>query len=147
MQVRDADSPLDRNLLLFNFTVLLNYNILSSISVESLNFILTMLCEKAVSIAPYEEKKESVYKLFMDFFKEIISIKNDHANQYSLNIKTNVRYANSIIGNMIDSFQSNKKTQLNVMQSLRAMNIRTSYLYLHEEPVRATTGFSHLMNC
>ena len=135
MQVRDADSPLDRNLLLFNFTVLLNYNILSSISVESLNFILTMLCEKAVSIAPYEEKKESVYKLFMDFFKEIISIKNDHANQYSLNIKTNVRYANSIIGNMIDSFQSNKKTQLNVMQSLRAMNIRTSYLYLHEEPV------------
>ena len=76
MQVRDADSPLDRNLLLFNFTVLLNYNILSSISVESLNFILTMLCEKAVSIAPYEEKKESVYKLFMDFFKEIISIKN-----------------------------------------------------------------------
>lgn len=135
MQVRDADSPLDRNLLLFNFTVLLNYNILNSISIESLNFILTMLCEKAVSIAPYEEKKESVYRLFMDFFKEIISIKNEHGNQYSLNIKANVRYANSIIGNMIDSFQSNKKTQLNVMQSLRAMNIRTSYLYLHEEPV------------
>lgn len=134
-KIRETDTPLNHALFTFNFDVLLNYNILEFISVDNLNFILSVLCDKAVSMVTDEKRREEVYRIFMEFYKQIIKHENSQSFNYANSIKTNVRYANSIIGNTIDCFQTNNRIPVNIMQSLRAMNIRSSYLYLHEEPV------------
>ncbi|MBE6853947.1 MAG: GGDEF domain-containing protein [Ruminococcus sp.] len=142
--MRDVKAPLNKNLLIFKFNTLLKCNILDFIYVDNLNFVLSVLCDKAVSISQSSERKEEIYRIFMEFYKEIISFENLKSKDYSGNIKGNVRYANSIIGNMIDSFQTNSKTQLNIMQSLKAMNIRSSYLYLHENTVISKSRYDYV---
>lgn len=134
-QVKEPEQPINRNLIIFKFNVLLKYNILDFIPVENLSFILSSLCDKAVSIAPDESKKEAVYKIFMDLYKEIIAFKSNENQLYSEDIKNNVRNANSIIGNVIENFENNSKNPLNIIHDIGKMNIRSSYLYLHKSPV------------
>lgn len=134
-EIRNADGPLNRKLISFNFGVLLSYNILDFINVNNLNFILSVLCDKAVSIARDEKTREEIFRLFMDFYKQIISWAHSQSDIHADNVKGKVRYANSIIGNTIDSFNNDTSMLINVMKSLRAMGIRSSYLYLHEHPV------------
>ncbi|MBP0961359.1 MAG: GGDEF domain-containing protein, partial [Oscillospiraceae bacterium] len=133
--IRDASEPLDYKMATFKFEVLLSYHILDFIKPDNLNSVLSLICDKAVSLARDEETRTGIYKLFMDFFKQIISYEHKNSPLIANEIKDNVRCANSIIGNTIECFQSNNSIPANIMQGLKAMGIRSSYLYLHEKTV------------
>ena len=133
--IRDASEPLDYKMATFKFEVLLSYHILDFIKPDNLNSVLSLICDKAVSLARDEEARTGIYKLFMDFFKQIISYEHKNSPLIANEIKDNVRCANSIIGNTIECFQSNNSIPANIMQGLKAMGIHSSYLYLHEKTV------------
>lgn len=134
-EIKENSDQLNFALFTFKFDVLLNYRILDFIPEHNLNFILSVLCDKAVSIAPDEKRREEIYRIFMEFYKQIIMFESKQSHSYADSIKKNVRYANSIIGNTIDTSGNENRVPVNIMQSLRAINIRSSYLYIHEKPV------------
>lgn len=134
-EIMEAKGPLNHNRIIFNFDVLLDSQILDFISLDNLNFTLSILCDKAVSVAPNESVKEQVYRIFMEFYKQIISYGNTQSHERANIIKGKVRFANSIIGNTIECFQSGNSIPAAIMQSLKTMGIRSSYLYLHDSPV------------
>ena len=133
--IRDTSEPLDYKMATFKFEVLLSYHILDFIKPDNLNSVLSLICDKAVSLARDEETRTGIYKLFMDFFKQIISYEHKNSPLIANETKNNVRCANSIIGNTIECFQSNNSIPANIMQGLKAMGIHSSYLYLHEKTV------------
>lgn len=133
--LRDGSELPDYKMAAFKFEVLLNYNILDFIKPDNLNSVLSLICDKAVSLARDEETRSGIYKLFMGFLKQIISYEHKNSPLIANEIKDNVRCASSIIGNTIECFQSNNSIPANIMQGLKAMGIRSSYLYLHEKTV------------
>lgn len=133
--IKNEEHSIDKNLIIFKFNVLLKYNILDFISVENFNFILSSLCDKAISITSSDERKSEIYKIFMTFYKETLEFTHNENKIYSEEIKSNFHKANSIMSSVIEGYESNSRNPLNVMHRFNNINIRSSYLYLHEEPV------------
>lgn len=135
LEIKDSENSLNRNLLTFNFEVLLRYGVLECIPMENLSFLLSVFCDEAVALAPNEQVREEVYRIFMDFFRGIIKYENEATHKKEELIKEKVRYANSIIGNTIECFQSSTSIPSSIVHNLSSMGIKSSYLYLHEKPV------------
>lgn len=133
MQSQNPDTVIDKNLILFKFSVLLKYNILDFITVENFNFLLSSICDKAISVANSESKKEDIYKIFMEFYKLIITHnKEENIIQREL-IKKNMYTANSIISNVIE----NNNESISLLSIIEQFNLKigNTFLYLHENPV------------
>lgn len=135
LQAENPEEKIDKNLIIFKFNILLNYNILDFITVENLNFLLSAVCDKAVAVASSDTKKEEIFRIFMDFFKQIVIFKQKENQMSSDDIKKNIHTVNSIIGNVIENYEINCHNPLDVMRTFNNIRIRSSYLYIHENPV------------
>ena len=135
LQSENTDESIDKNLIIFKFNTLLNYNILDFITVENFNFLLSAVCDKAVAVASSVEKKEEILRIFMDFFKQIVVFKQRENQLCNDDIKKNIHTVNSIIGNVIENYESNAQNPLDIMNTFSYIRIRSSYLFVHENPV------------
>ncbi|MBP1565049.1 MAG: GGDEF domain-containing protein [Oscillospiraceae bacterium] len=133
MQAQNPDTIIDKNLIMFKFNVLLKYHILDFIPVDNFNFLLSSICDKAISIAKPENKKEDIYKLFMEFYKEIINHNREQNLSDRKIIKKNMYTANSIISNVIEN-NNESLSLISIIEQFK-LNIGNTFLYLHETPV------------
>ncbi len=140
-QAENENILLDKNMITFKLRILLKYNILDFISVENLGFLLSSICDKAVSSANPKSKKEPIYKMFMEFYREIICFKQEDSSCERQIIKKNMHIANSIISNIIEGNNENNINLLNVLENFDSINIRDTYLYLHETPISSYSRY------
>lgn len=134
-QVSDPVTDIDKNLFVFKFNTLLRYSILNCVSTDIFNSLLQNICDKAVSVADPVSKKEEIYRLFLVFYKDVLSYKQSENKACKEEIKDNIHATNSIMNNMLSNSDSNDQSYLNVMHKFRSLNIKSSYIYLHSNPV------------
>ncbi|MDO5560187.1 MAG: GGDEF domain-containing protein [Oscillospiraceae bacterium] len=134
-QAGNPQTQLDKNLFIFKFNTLLRYSILNCVSTDIFNSLLQNICDKAISIADPPEKKDDIYKLFFTFYKDVLSFKQNENNMCKEEIKDNVHATNSIMNNMLSNTDSSDQSYLNVMHKFRSLNIKSSYIFIHETPV------------
>lgn len=133
-QAKNEDMMPDRNLIIFKFNMLLG-DTLSNISADNLNFLLSSVCDKAVSLADRCEKRAALYNLFMEFYKIIILHNDKHSNSRYREIRDNMYTANSIIGKVIDNPDAGRRVHHDIINELTSISVNSSFLYLHEAPV------------
>lgn len=140
-QAEAADKQMDRNLFEFKFSMLLSDNILTYISTENFNFLLSSISNKAVALTDSFEKKEDIYQLFMNFFKQIIVFKQKENHNSDENIKEKIHSINAIIANVMESYECNLQNPLDVIHKFNQINIKSCYIYLHDTPVKTHSRY------
>ncbi len=132
-QAKNDEIMPDKNLIIFKFNMLIN-DTLSFISVDNLNFLLTSVCDKAVSLTDRCEKRAALFNLFMEFYKILILHNDKQSNSRYHEIRDNMYTANSIIGKVIDDPDSGRRVHHDIINELTAISVNSSFLYLHESP-------------
>lgn len=140
-QAEAPETPVDKNLIEFKFSMLLSDNILSYISTENFNFLLSSICSKAVALADSAEKKESIYGIFMNFFKQIIVFKQKENHNSNEIIKEKIHSINAIIANVMESYECNLQNPLDVIHKFNQIDIKSCYLFLHDNPIKTNSRY------